>query len=535
MIFRFGRSCLDTRRFEFRHDDCTVAIEPQVFDLLRLLVENRDRIVSRDEIIDTVWGGRIISEATLSSRINAVRRAVGDDGDRQQVIRTLPRRGFRFIQPVEVEDEDAAMPPGGAEGPSRENDVPVNVADGKTWQRIRLSDKPSIAVLPFRNLTGDPGQEYFSDGISDDIITALGRFHWFFVIARNSSFTYKAEDVDLTQVARELGVQYVLVGRMRKAGDRVRITAQLIDALSSRQVWADSYERHLHDIFAVQDEITKSIVGAVAPSFVSAEARRLARKIPDSFDAWDYSIRGNWHLWHLDKENLVEARTHFQAAIDIDPRNTLSLSGMALACSWQVVWGWAEDLDTARDLADDMARRAIASDEHDAWAHACFSTVNLHRRRLGAAVRAAQRAIELNPNLATAEFTLAAALAWSGDYDGTMEHVDKAERLSPRDPAHAWFILQRACAAFVVGHYEEQVGWAERMTEAAPDHPAGWRMLAAGYGLLGRKAEAQVAIGQLLRLVPHFTIELARTSMTGIREEDLERFLGGLRKAGVPV
>ena len=231
---------------------------------------------------------------------------------------------------------------------------------------------------------------------------------------------------------------------------------------------------------------------------------------------------------------MVEARKLFQAANELDPNNVLALSGMALAFSWEVVWGWAEDPDAMRDLADETARRAVAADEHDAWAHASLSTVNLHRRRLDAAARTARRALELNPNLAAAEFALAGALAWSGDYDATMEHVDKAERLSPRDPAHAWFTLQRVCAAFVVGRYEEQVEWAEKMTEAAPDHPAGWRFLAAGYGLLGRPAEARAAARGLLRVVPHFTIELARTSTTGIQDKDLERLLDGLRKAGIP-
>ncbi len=389
-------------------------------------------------------------------------------------------------------------------------------------------------MLAFENMSGDPEQEYFADGIAEDIITALSRFSWFFVIARNSSFSYKGEAVDVQRVARELGVQYVLEGSVRKAGSRVRITAQLIDGMTGNHVWAERYDGELEDIFAVQDEITSAITGAVAPSFVTAEARRIERKAPENFDSWDYAIRGNWHLWHLGKEHLAEARKLFQAAIGLDPKNVLALSGLALACSWEVVWGWAEDPDTMRDIADETAQRAVAADEHDSWAHASLSTVSLHRRRLDTAVRAARRALELNPNLAFAELGLAAASAWGGDYDATMEHADKAERLSPRDPAHAWFTLQRACAAFVVGRYEEQVEWAEMMTEAAPDHPAGWRILAAGYGLLGRQGEAKVALQGLLRVVPHFTIELVRNSAAGIQDKDLERLLDGLRRAGVP-
>ena len=520
MIFQFGGFRLDTERLELRRDNTPVAVEPQVFDLLRLLIENRDRIVSRDEFLEAVWNGRIVSEATLSSRMNAVRRAVGDDGKRQDVIRTLPRRGFRFIQPVTA-GVDTSEPGDGRD----------TVLDALP---LPQADKPSIAVLPFTNLSADPEQAYFADGIAEDIITALSRFHWFSVIARNASFIYRGAAVDLRQVADELGVHFVLEGSVRKVGERVRITAQLIEAPSGRQVWADRFDRDLHDIFAVQDEITESIAGAAAPSFVTAEARRIERKAPESFDAWDFTIRGNWHLWRLDKDNLSEARRNFEAAIDLDPGNSMALAGLALACSWQVVWGWAENADAARDLADESAQRAVAADEHDAWAHAVLSTVQVHRRRLDAAARAARRALELNPNLAFAELALGAALAWSGEYDATMEHTRKARQLSPRDPAHAWFTLMGICAAFVVGRYEEQVEMAQKMTEAAPDHPAGWRLLAAGYGLLGRQAEAQAAVKGLLRVVPHFTIELARTSTTGIQEKDLERLLDGLRKAGVP-
>jgi TolB-like protein/Flp pilus assembly protein TadD len=405
---------------------------------------------------------------------------------------------------------------------------------GKKSGAPPLPNKPSIAVLAFENMSGDPEQEYFADGIAEDIITALSRFSWFFVIARNSSFSYKGEAVDVQRISRELGVRYVLEGSVRKAANRVRITAQLIDATTGNHVWAERYDRELEDIFAVQDEITSAITGAVAPSFVTAEAQRIERKAPENFDAWDFAIRGNWHMWHLGKEHLVEARRLFQAAIDLDPKNVLALSGLALVCSWDVVWGWAEDPDAMRALADKTAQRAVAADEHDAWAHASLSTVHIHRRRLDAAVRVARRALELNPNLAVAEHGLAGALAWSGDYDGTIEHTEKAARLSPRDPAHAWFMLNRVVVAFVVGRYEEQVEWAQKMTEAAPDHPAGWRMLAVGYGLLGRQGEAQAAVKELLRVVPHMTISLSRTSTTGIQDKDLERLLDGLRKAGLP-
>ncbi len=336
------------------------------------------------------------------------------------------------------------------------------------------------------------------------------------------------------EVGEELGAQYVLEGSVRKGGSRIRITAQLIDAHSGHHVWAERYDRDLHDVFAVQDEIAESIAGAVAPSFVSAEAKRLERKAPENFDAWDYAIRGNWHLWRLDKDSLSEARRNFEEAIDLDPKNGTALGGLALACSWQVVWGWADNPDETRDLAFRMAREAVATNELDGWAHYALGQVYLHRRRLDEAERATRRALELNPNLAVAECVLSSVYAYMGRYDEAIETVERAVRLNPRDPSHAWYFLTYVVAAFVVGRYEEQVEWAEKMTEAAPDHPAGWRWLAIGYGILGQQDKAQAAAQGLLRIIPHYTLQMTRAAMVGVREQDMERLLDGLRIAGLP-
>jgi TolB-like protein len=397
-----------------------------------------------------------------------------------------------------------------------------------------LPDKPSIAVLPFQNMSGDAEQEYFADGIAEDIITALSRFSWFFVIARNSSFSYKGTSPNIRRVAQELGVQYVLEGSVRKAANRVRVTAQLIDALTGRHVWAERYDRELTDIFAVQDEITSSITGAVAPSFVSAEARRIERKVPESFDAWDYAIRGNWHLWHLGKRHLAEAKRLFQAAIDLDPSSSMALSGLAMVHSYEVVWGWADDPAKSRVMADEMAQRAVAADDNDAWAHAAIANVFMHKRQNAESMEACRRALDLNPNLALAEGFLALGHGWFGDYDEAVLHADVAARLSPRDPAQAWWHLARVSAAFVTGRYEEQVEWGRKMTAATPDHPGGWRMLAVGCAYLDRMDEARAAIQQLLRLVPHITVEQVRASGPGVQPQDLDRLLEGLRKAGLP-
>jgi TolB-like protein len=265
---------LDPDRRELRRAGDLIAVEPQVFDLINYLVCRRERVVTKDELLDEIWGGRAVSESTLTSRINAARRALGDSGDEQRLIRTIARKGFRFIGTVEDVGDTAS---------------PLTVADrrpaGLDPQGSRSArragaptlDRPAIAVLPFTNMSGEPEQEYFSDGISEDLITALSKLRWFLVIARNSSFIYKAKPVHLAQIADELGVRYVVEGSVRKSGDRVRITAQLNDVVSGSHVWAEKYDRALNDVFAVQDEITERIVFSIQPKLYAAENFRAQR------------------------------------------------------------------------------------------------------------------------------------------------------------------------------------------------------------------------------------------------------------------
>jgi TolB-like protein len=510
--YRFSGFTFDTDSLELRGESGQVPLEPQVFQLLQFLIENRERVVSKDEIIDAVWNGRIVSDTALNTRIAAIRRAVGDDGKTQAVIRTFPRRGFRFVAPL-------------SEG--------GNLAEDD--QPLPLPDRPSIAVLPFTNMSGDPEQEYFADGIAEDIITALSKFNWFFVIARNSSFTYKGQAVDVKKIAEELGVQYVLEGSVRKAGNRVRITAQLIDALSGRHLWAERYDRELTDVFAVQDEIAEAITGAVAPSFVSAEARRIERRHPENLDAWERAIKGNDHLWRLGRENLSLARRLFAEVIEMDPRNTFARAGLALACSWQVFWDWVDDPAETREKADEALKAAVRIDNDDAWVHAALCICRLHTRDIAGAIDSGQRALELNPNLALAEGALALSHAWDGNYNEAMSHADKATRLSPRDDAKAWWSLARVVAAFVTKRTEEQIMWAKRMVEAVSDHPTGWRFLAAGYAELDRIDEARGAIERYLELLPHHTVGTFRQVASAAPSKELtDRLIQLLSKAGLP-
>ena len=252
MLYRFEEYDLDTGRRELRRGTEMISVEPQVFDLLSFLIHNRERVVSKDDLIAAVWGGRVVSDSALGTRINAARSAIGDNGEKQRLIKTFPRKGLQFMAPVR-EQQVRSQPP----QTSPEQAVPF----------LSLSDRPSIAVLPFANMSGDPEQEYFADGMAEEIITALSRCKWLFVIARNSSFTYKGKTVDVRQVGRELGVRYVLEGSVRRGGDRLRFAGQLIDATSGAHLWADRFDGEITDVFSLQDRFTASAVAAIEPNF----------------------------------------------------------------------------------------------------------------------------------------------------------------------------------------------------------------------------------------------------------------------------
>jgi TolB-like protein len=255
---------LDSDRCELRRGASLISIEPKVFDLLLYLIEQRERVVSKDDLIEALWGGRIVSDSALTTRLNAARTAIADNGEEQRLIKTLPRKGVRFIGAVRQEKRSA----------NAATTVPAEVAR----QPLSLPDKPSIVVLPFNNMSGDTEQDYFADGMAEDIITALSRFRHLFVIAHNSSFTYKNQVVDIKQVGHDLGVRYVLEGSVRKAADRVRITGQLVDASTGAHLWADRFDGDLKDIFDLQDNVTAKVVSAIAPRMEQAEAARAKRK-----------------------------------------------------------------------------------------------------------------------------------------------------------------------------------------------------------------------------------------------------------------
>ncbi|MEE8506102.1 MAG: adenylate/guanylate cyclase domain-containing protein [Kiloniellales bacterium] len=398
---------------------------------------------------------------------------------------------------------------------------------------LELPHKRSIAVLPFVNMSGDPQQEYFSDGIADDIITALSRFRWFFVISRNSSFTYKGTAVHVKKVARELGVHYVLEGSVRRTADRVRITGQLIDAIGDRHVWAERYDRELDDIFAVQDEITDNIVASVAPEFLSAEMERAVGKRGSNLDAWERVMQARWHIGMYTKEANETGRQLLLEAIALDPKFAQAYSELSVTHGFDVLYGWSETASQSSAAAASAAQQAVSLDGSDALAHAVLGLVLTLDRKHDDAIDILKGSIRLNPNLAAAHGYLGVVYGLVGDYKAAVEAVDRAMRLSPRDYSRAIWLAGKAMAAFGACHYEEVAELTGRILREYPRFPSAYRLRAAGLALQGHENEARGDIDELLRLLPGLTVSQVRTQVPIKDPGTMERWLDGLRRAGL--
>jgi adenylate cyclase len=395
-----------------------------------------------------------------------------------------------------------------------------------------LPDKPSIAVLPFTNMSGDPEQEYFSDGISEDIITALSKLRWFFVIARNSSFTYKGKAVQMKQVAEELGVGYVVEGSVRKGGNRVRITAQLIDAATNNHIWAERYDRDLADVFAVQDEITEAIVAAIEPQLYAAENFRAQRKPPDSMDAWDLVMRALSHYWRVTREDNLVAQALLEKAIAIDPNYGQALGVLATSHTFGAHMGWA-DVATTAPIAERAALAAIRADSEDPWAHHALGGVHLFMRRLEDSVAEFELALRLNPNFSLAQGYYGLALAYCGRWEEADEAAHRALRLSPRDPFSAVYYGIAAYAQFIGRHYDKAMQLSREAIRERSDFVGAHRVLTAAAGMAGQIDIARAALQELRRAQPNISLAWIANQMPIKRGADREHYLEGFRRAGL--
>ncbi len=526
--FFFEEHELDVDRRELRRGAELVSLEPQVFDLLVYLVQNRDRVVSKDELIEEVWEGRNVSDSTLTSRITAVRKAIGDSGDEQRLIRTVSRKGIRFVGVVKDKPQSVAVATATAQ-------ATTNITTATAGPTLATPDRPSIAVLPFQNMSGDSEQEYFADGMVEEIIIALSRLRSLTVIARNSSFIYKGQSVDVKQVGRDLGVRYALKGSVRKAGNQVRITGQLIDASSGAHIWADRFNGSLEDIFDLQDQVTSHVVGAIAPKLEQAEIERVKRKPTDSLDAHEYFLRGMASYYQRTREGTSEALRLFYKAIESDP-DFASAYGMAAWCyGWRKMGGWVADrveeiAETAR-----LARRAAELGQDDAvalsrGAHALAFVVG----DVDPAATLVDRALVLNPNLAGAWYASGWVRAYRGEPEVAISHFARVMRLNPLDPHIAAIQAGTSFAHFLAGCYDEALLWAEKAASTQTNYKTAVIIAAASSALLGRVVEAQKAMARLRELDPALHIANVRDWAPLRRPEDLEKLEDGLRKAGLP-
>jgi TolB-like protein len=521
LLYRFEDFVLDTDRRELRRGPQLVAIPPQVFDLLEYLIKNRNRVVSKDDLIAAIWAGRIISESALTTRINVLRNAIDDTGEDQRLIRTVPRKGVRFVGIVHE---------------SHEPETPV-AGTGMVQPRPALSlpDRPSIAVLPFTNLSGDPEQDYFADGMVEEIITALSRLRWLFVIAHNSSFTYKGRPVDVRQVGRELGVRYVLEGSIRKAADRVRIIGQLIDASTGAHIWADRFDGAMEEVFDLQDQVTASVVGAIAPEMEQAEIERASRKPTENLDAYDYYLQGMAKVYQATRHANDDALRLFYKAIDLDP-NFASAYGVAAWCyAWRMMNGWMVDRATEITETARLARQAVELGQKDAVALSMGGfalAFVMGEVEDGAAF--IDQALILNPNLASGWLLSGWANAYLGKPEVIIERVTRAIRLSPLDPFT--FLAHNIIGVghFFAGRYDEASSWAEKGIQQQPNNAGAARITAASHALAGRLDQAHKAMARLRQIDPRLRVSDIRRMFPFRRPEDLARYEEGLRKAGLP-
>jgi adenylate cyclase len=677
LLYSFEDFSLDTARRELRRGGAFIILQPQVFDLLEYVIRNRERVVSKDDLLAAIWNGRIVSESTLSTRINAARSAIGDSGEEQRLIRTAHGKGIRFVGTVREGEEtvrklaaifaadvagysqlmgqdevgtlhrltacraildqrisahrgrifgsagdsvvadfasavdavqcavavqealaneeemrfrigvhigdvivhgdnlfgdgvniaarlEGLAEPGGIciSGAVRDqigNKLPVaftdlgeqqvkNIAQPLHVYRVTASgitqtaeappavpllpDKPSIAVLPFTNMSGDPEQEFFADGIAEDIITTLSRYPSLFVIARNSSFTYKGRAVDVKQVGRELGVRYALEGSVRKAGNRVRVTAQLVEAEAGNHVWAERYDRDLADIFAMQDEITEAVTIAIAPAVAVAERQRAMRKPPGSLDAWAAYQRGLWHFGKGTPDDNALAEGFFQQAIDLDPSFAGGYTGLAYAQARAAGMYGRRTLPEIENPIFLLGRRAVSLDGNDAEACACLAEQLMRCGDYQGALAEAELALAVSPNLANAYGILGAALMWSGQPTKGRVALEKSIRLDPRSPNLNLRLVDITISYYLSREYDAAVEAARRGIRAFPDHSNQYRWLAAALGQIGRIEEANEVLQKTIAMAPAAFDMFVRRRVPWHRPEDHAHMLEGLRKAG---
>lgn len=510
-----GRFRFDLRQRELKRDGIPVQLGSRARDILWVLASANGEVVSKDELMTRVWPGRVVEENNIQVHISALRKAIDEGKDGQSCVFTVPGRGYRLV---------------GAKGaPSS------SLRDVETRPGPAIPDKPSIAVLPFESMSDDPEQQYFADGVVEEIITALSRFSGLFVIARNSSFTYKGCAVDVKQVGRELGVRYVLEGSVRRGGDRVRITGQLIDASTGVHLWADRFDGGPKDIFDLQDQVTASVVGAIVPRLEEAEIERAKRKPTESLDAYDYYLRGTENFYQNTRESIDRAMPLFARATELDPAFAAAYAAGAICYIRRQASGWMADRGKEVREAARLARAAVAFGKDDAVVLARAGHVLadvVHEFEAGQLF--IERALALNPNCAIAWQASGWQMVYTGDPDTAIRRFAQFKRLSPLDLLMPFALSGSAFAHFFAGRYDEACSLAERVLQESPNLHQGLRIFIASHVFAGRIERAHHALFRLRHIDPALRVSNLGNMTPLRRPEDITRYHDAMRKAGLP-
>ena len=477
--------------------------------ILAELLRRPGEVLTKSELMDAAWPGTAVEEGNLFVQIGALRKLLGPPPDGTEWIATVPRVGYRFT---------------GA----------VLRLDGGANPGQRSSERgPSLAVLPFASLSDDPEQAYFADGLAEDIITALARLRWLLVSARNSSFTYKGRTVDVKQVGRELDVRYVLEGSVRRSGGRVRVSAQLADAVLGSQVWAGRYDAALADFFALQDQITESVVATIEPQLYAAENLRFKSRPPDSLDAWGFVMRAMPYVWDWGSAEDIEiAEALLNRATKIDPDYPRANSLLAWMLGARANLGLGDPTEILGSALA-MAQRAIKNDPDDPWGHLAVGYVHMVSRRSEPAVEELKEAIDRNPSFAHAHVFLAATYAYAGRVDDGLAEAQLATTLSPRDYSQAAMLSVTGLCHLIAGRFQQAAEFERRAVQLRPHFGTAWRTLTAAAGLSGDLGVAASALAEAKRLQPSLSIDWVEKFHAIVREEDRALYIQGLRVAGL--
>lgn len=524
MRYLFEDFAFDTDRRELRRGTDVVSIAPQVFDLLDYLIRNRERVVSKDDLINAVWNGRIVSDAALTTRLNAARSAIGDTGEKQRLIKTSPRKGFRFVGTVQEAQRPAIEPVGSA------------AQNGDTAPSPLSAPHLSIVVLPFANIGDDPEQAYFIDGVTESLTTDLSRISGSFVIGRHTAFTYKSKAVDLKQIGRELNVRYVLQGSVQRGGKRLRVNVQLIDAETANHIWAERFDKPVADLFDMQDEIVARLANTLNAELVVAEARRAERSVnPDALNLY-FQGRASFNKGQT-LENLTRAQGFFERALALDPGCLEALVGRADVDATIPAAFLTDDPVPRLAAAEATLNKALSLAPQHALAHLLFGIVQILTNRAAQGIAECERALALNRNLAHAHAWMGLAKTYIGRAGEAETHVHEALRLSPRDPDSYRWLVMAGGAKLHLDAGREAVVWLRRSIETNRNNPLAQFWLADALARLGALDEAKAAARAALALDPSFTIRRLRANVPSDNPTFLagrERICEGLRLAGVP-